>query len=230
MSSKSIHVRARICKIVADIMSSFSGKADLDEEIMDKVISRMVGTFIRDISPLVRETAVMALQRLQDPENTDDQVTRALLFHLENDPNYKVRQAVITSLAKRLKTMPYIIDRLYDNDEKVRRHTYLMMASFPVKSYKIADRSQFLNAGLYDRSDMVKKAVNNILLPNWIAAYDNNYVEFIKAIKIDSNDKELTKFRSLAQDALTTVFKYEFILSCSLVLTIFLLFQEAKYR
>lgn len=64
-----------------------------------------------------------------------------------------------------------------------------------------------MEAWLYDRSDVVKKAVSNILLPNWIAAYEQDYTEFIKAIKMDSSESELLKFRNLAQEALTTIFK-----------------------
>lgn len=188
-------------------MSSFSQRAEIDEKIMDEIIDRMIGTFIKDISPVVRQHAIMALQRLQDPENSEDQVTRAYIYHMESDPVSKVRQAAITAIAKKLPIFPHIIDRLHDNDERVRRHTYFQMASVPVKSYKIADRIEIMLAGLYDRSDMVKKAVHNILMPNWIAAYDNNYTDFVKAIKLDSNDNELIKFRSLAQDALSAVFK-----------------------
>lgn len=188
-------------------MCSFSQKAELDEKIMDQVIERMLNTFVKDISPVVRQNAIMALQRLQDPDISEDQVTRAYLFHMETDPVAKVRQAAITAIAKKLPVFPNILDRLSDNDEKVRRHTYLQMSSVAVKSYKIADRIKILFAGLNDRSEMVKKAVHNILIPNWIAAYENDYTEFIKAIKLDSNDSDLIKFRILAQDALFNIFK-----------------------
>lgn len=207
MTSKQFYVRARICQLVTHIMCSFSQKAEIDETIMDKVIERMLGTFIKDISPVVRQNAIMALQRLQDPENSEDQVTRAYIYHMETDPVAKVRQAAITAIAKKLQVFPHILDRLSDNDEKVRRHTYLQMASVPVKSYKISDRIKIMLAGLYDRSEMVKKAVLNILVPNWIAAYENDFTEFIKAIKLDANDNELIRFRGLAQDALIAIFK-----------------------
>lgn len=174
---------------------------------MDNIIERMIATFVKDISPVVRQQAIMAMQRLQDPDNSEDQVTKLYLFHMETDPIGKVRQAAVTAIAKKLPIIPCILDRLQDNDEKVRRHTYMQMASFPVKSYKIADRTKILLAGLYDRSDLVKKTVNNILMPNWIAAYDHDYTEFVKAIKLDSSDKELIKFRNLAQDALSAIFK-----------------------
>lgn len=174
---------------------------------MDGVIERMLGTFVKDISPVVRQNAIMALQRLQDPENTDDPVTKVYIYHMETDPVAKVRQSAITAIAKKQPIFPHILDRLQDNDEKVRRHTYLQMASVPVKYYKIVDRIKFLEAGLHDRSEMVKKAVNNVFLPNWIASYDYDYAEFVKAIRFDSSDKDLVKFRDLSQDALSAIFK-----------------------
>jgi condensin complex subunit 3 len=187
-------------------MTSFSQKAEIDEAIMDSVIERMMGTFVKDISPVVRMNAFMALQRLQDPENPEDPVTKVYIYHMESDPIAKVRQTAVTAIAKKLPIINHILDRLQDNDEKVRRHTYLQMAAVPVKSYKIVDRIKFLDAGLHDRSELVKKAVNNVFLPNWIASYDYDYTEFIRAIKLDAVDKDLVKFRELAQDALSAIF------------------------
>lgn len=202
-----VHVRTRICLLVTNTMASFSVRAELDEAIIEKITERML-FFMKDVSPLVRTQAVYALQRLQDPENTnEDPVTKAYIFHMESDPVPKVRQAAITAIAKKIHNIPSVLERLQDVDEKVRRHTYLQMASYSVKSYKIADRISILNNGLSDRSDMVKKAASNLMLSNWIGVYDYDYAEFIRAIKLDSNENELVKFRHLAEMALNEIFK-----------------------
>jgi condensin complex subunit 3 len=193
--------------IVAHIMMNFTQKAEIDEDIIENIIIRMQGTFVRDSNPIVRQNALLALQRLQDPDNMEDSVVRVYLFHLEHDPVAKVRTTVISSIAKKLNLMPYIIDRLQDIDEKVRRHVYQQMASFPVKSYRIIDRISFLKAGLNDRSEKVRDTIVNIFLPNWIAAYDRDYTEFIKSFKMDSSEKELASFRELSQKALDIVLK-----------------------
>jgi condensin complex subunit 3 len=65
--------------------------------------------------------AIVALQRLQDPDNSDDPVFKIYIFHMENDPSAKVRQAVVTSIGRNVFTIPYIIERLWDSDDKVRR-------------------------------------------------------------------------------------------------------------
>lgn len=191
---------------VTHIMCSFSQRAEIDEPIIEKLTDRML-YFMKDISPLVRAQAVLGLQRLQDPENPEDPVTKAYIYHMESDPAPKVRQAVITAIAKRINNMPSIIERLHDVDEKVRRHTYLQMASFSVKSYKIADRIAILSTGLNDRSEVVKKAVTNILLSNWIGVYDFDYAELIRAVKLDSTEKNIVQFRALAEQTLGEVFK-----------------------
>lgn len=207
MTSKVIHVRARICMFIAHIMTSFSGKAEIDEIIFENIAARINSTFVRDPSPLVRQNAILALQRLQNPDDKEDPVTKVYQFHLECDPVAKVRMTVITAIAKKLNMVSMMIDRLQDIDEKVRRHVYLQMSSFPVKTYRIIDRIAFLEAGLNDRSEKVTEVVANVLLPNWISAYERNYAELIKAIKMDSNDKELTSFRDLAEKTLEVLFK-----------------------
>lgn len=193
--------------LVAHIMTNFSPKAEIDENIIDNITSRMNGTFVRDPSPLVRQNALLALQRLQNPDDKDDAILKVYQFHMESDPVAKVRMTVITAIAKKLSLIPNIIERLQDIDEKVRRHVYLQMASFPVKTYRIIDRISFLEAGLNDRSEKVAEVVANVFLPNWISAYDKDYAELIKAIKMDSSDKELSSFRSLAEKALDVLFK-----------------------
>ena len=187
-------------------MSSFSSQAEIDESIIEKITERML-YFIKDVSPLVRAQAVLGLQRLQDPDNNEDLVTKAYTYHMEFDPAPKVRQAVITAIAKKIVNMPNILERLHDVDEKVRRHTYLQMASFSVKTYKIADRITILNTGLNDRSESVKKAVSNILLYNWVGVYDYDYAELIRAVKLDSCEKDLVQFRKLAEQTLEEIFK-----------------------
>lgn len=206
LSANDAHVRVRLCSLVTHIMSSFSQKAELDESIIENITDRML-YFMKDVAPSVRAQAVLALQRLQDPDNPDDLVTKAYIYHMESDPVSKVRQATLSAIAKKIQNMPSLIERLRDVDEKVRRHCYLQLATFSVKSYKIVDRISILNNGLNDRSDIVKKAVVNILLANWIGVYDYDYAELIRAIKIDSCEKELVKFRKLADQTLTEVFK-----------------------
>ena len=131
-------------------------EAALDDSICDRIMGYMINR-LRDINPNVRVQAILALQRLQVPDNPDDIILKTYQFHLNSDPSPKVRQAVISSMGRNYNTIPYILERLWDIDEKVRKHTYLNMSSYPVKSYKVSQRLMLLEQGLYDRSDMVRK-------------------------------------------------------------------------
>lgn len=195
----------RLCQFIRFIINSFSTSAEIDDEIYETITGSMMD-FIKDISPLVRVQAVLSLHRLQNPEDQGDVVTKAYQYHLEFDPSPKVRQAVMTSIAKNVISMNCIMDRLHDCDEKVRRHTYIQMSSYPVKQHPITHRLEFLECGLYDRSEYVRKAVCNIMLQNWIAAYEKKYNQFVAAIKLDSKEEDIQRFKKIAYQALSEIF------------------------
>lgn len=148
------------------------------------------------------------MQRLQSPDDINDKIVRIYLHHMSFDPSVIVRQTVITAIGRNLHTVPYILERLWDTDDRVRRHVYLQMSSYPVKSYKVVQRLIILEQGLHERADAPKKVVRNVLLPQWLEAYNNNYIDFVSGLKIDANEEELERFRKIAKLALLEVFKY----------------------
>ncbi|KAL1398660.1 hypothetical protein pipiens_008788 [Culex pipiens pipiens] len=160
----------------------------LDDDICDRILKYQV-----------RVQAVLTLQRLQSPEDPEDDVFCIYIFHMVSPI---VRQAVITSLGRKYRTIPYILGRLWDVDERVRRHTYIQMSSYPVKQYKVSQRLTFLEQGLNDHSDKVQRVVKNVLIPQWFESYQKNYVAFVKALKIDAEEKEMERFAKTAKLAL----------------------------
>ncbi|XP_055374016.1 condensin complex subunit 3 isoform X2 [Condylostylus longicornis] len=200
------HIRYRLCQFVNIILCALGPEAALDDCICDNIMSYM-NTRLSDINPNVRVQAILALQRLQNPDNPDDIILKTYQFHLGADPSPKVRMAVISSIGRNFNTIPYILERLWDIDEKVRRHTYLNMSSYPVRSYKVAQRLTFLEQGLNDRSDMVKKVVSSVMLPQWLESYNKDYIELISALKLDANEAEIDRFRKTAKLALKEMFK-----------------------
>lgn len=101
------------------------------------------------------------MQRLQIPDDPDDHIVKMYTFHLASDPSVAVRQAVLTCLGRNTHTIPVILERLWDIDEKVRWHVYVHMSNYPVKTYKVAYRLTFLEQGLNDRLDAVRKVCRN---------------------------------------------------------------------
>lgn len=120
---------------------------------------------------------------------------------------FQVRQAVITAVAKIKKTIPYIIGRLWDVDEKVRRHTVLQLSKYPVRSYMVAQRLKILEQSLKDPSVIVKTALTKIMLPQWIECYQKDYLNFLTGLKIDATEEELSNFKRVSIDVLTEIFK-----------------------
>uniref|UniRef100_A0A8D8BQC3 Condensin complex subunit 3 n=1 Tax=Culex pipiens TaxID=7175 RepID=A0A8D8BQC3_CULPI len=203
--SQNAIVRFRICQFVNMVLNAMGPEASLDDDICDRILKYHLER-MRDVTPSVRVQAVLALQRLQNPEDPEDDVFRIYIFHMESDVSPIVRQAVITSLGRNYRTIPYILERLWDVDERVRRHTYIQMSSYPVKQYKVAQRLTFLEQGLNDHSDKVQRVVKNVLIPQWFESYQKNYVAFVKALKIDADEKEMERFAKTAKLALGEIF------------------------
>ncbi|XP_014086147.2 condensin complex subunit 3 [Bactrocera oleae] len=204
--SRNPHIRFRICQFVNMILKALGQEAALDDAICDRILEYMLHR-LHDTSPNVRVQAILAMQRLQVPDNPDDPVLRAYQFHLCSDPSSRVRQAVITCMGRNYHTIPYILDRLWDIDEKVRRHTYLHMSSYPVRSYKVSQRLTLLQQGLNDRSDAVRKVVVTIMLQQWIESYQKDLIALISALKLDSSESEIDRFRKVTKQTLKELFK-----------------------
>ncbi|XP_058066104.1 condensin complex subunit 3 [Anopheles bellator] len=197
-------VRFRICQLVNLTLNALGSDATLDDTICDKILRIMLER-MRDSSQHVRVQAVLALQRLQDPTTPEDGVSRAYIYHLDKDPAAKVRQTIITSLGRNYRSLPHIIERLWDVEERVRRHTYMQMSSFPVRQYKVSQRLKFLEQGLEDHSESVRKVVRNVMIPQWIESYQRDYVAFIEGLKIDADDQEIERFHKTSKMVLFEV-------------------------
>ncbi|XP_033250681.1 condensin complex subunit 3-like [Drosophila miranda] len=204
--SSSPHVRYRICYFVNLILETLGPNAALDDTQCDEILETMLER-VKDVSAGVRKQAVLAMQRFQIPDNPVDPVVCAYQFHLSADPLSSVRQCIITCMGRNYITVPYILQRLWDVDEKVRRHTYVNMCNYPVRAYRVAQRLTLLEQGLNDSSANVKKTVVNIMLKALIDSYQQNYVALIAALKLDSSEEELVRFRSVTKQMLREIFE-----------------------
>lgn len=188
------------------ILKELGPNAALDDTQCDEILEAMLDR-VKDVAPSVRKQAVLAMQRLQVPDNPKDPVVVAYQYHLSADPSPSVRQCIITCMGRNYITVPYILQRLWDVDEKVRRHTYVNMCNYPVRSYKVAQRLTLLEQGLNDSSATVRKTVINYMLKAWIESYQQNYVSLTAALKLDSNEEELLRFRRVAKQMLRVIFE-----------------------
>ena len=84
-------------------------------------------------------------------------MTQIFVFHLGYDPCPLVRQAVISSIARSEYTIPFIIERLWDVDVRVRRSVLAHMSNFSFNKCTVEQRLQLIEQGLDDSSDTVRK-------------------------------------------------------------------------
>lgn len=149
-------IRFRICQFVNLLLDSLGDEAVLDDDICDTIINYMSDK-LQDLNASVRIQAIRALQRLQVPDDENDDIIKLYQFHLSHDPSNKVRMSILSAIARTPFTLPAIIDRLQDVDQGVRRQCLLQMASYPVQALSIEQRLSFITCGLNDRSENVQK-------------------------------------------------------------------------
>lgn len=200
------NVRYRMCQFVNTLLSLMGSEVALEDYICRNITKYMLDR-LSDLSAAVRVQAIKALQRLQLPNEPDDEIYQSYLFHLANDPSSAVRMAVVSAIERNFQTIPSIMERLWDIDENVRRHTFMEMSRYPVKTYRVMQRITFLERGLNDESKSVREMVTRVLLPQWLESYGSKYIAFVAALKIDSNEIELERFVKIAKQSLFSLFK-----------------------
>lgn len=88
-SSADSHSRFRLCFFVNALLSAMGPEAQLDDSICNDIQQYMIER-MRDTNQNVRLQAVYALQRLQNPDDSEDRVIQCYIFHIDNDPSPKV--------------------------------------------------------------------------------------------------------------------------------------------
>ncbi|CAH2237059.1 jg9550 [Pararge aegeria aegeria] len=172
---------------VVEFVSTFCTKLDDEEEFLMFIIEIIFDLErLQDTRSAVRCRAALALQRLQNPMEPDDEVTRAYRFHMSCDPNSSVRRAIIMSIAKCSRNVPFVLERLCDVDEAVRRAAFLYISAISVTQLKVRQRVLTLKVGLTERSPRVRRAVEEILIPGWLSSFKGNIIDLLKAIRLDN--------------------------------------------
>ncbi|KAL0867738.1 hypothetical protein ABMA27_008464 [Loxostege sticticalis] len=198
-------VRYRASQLLAAVLSALGEDASLDDDLCDKLLASQMQR-LQDTRGAVRCRAALALQRLQNPMEPDDEVTRAYRFHMSCDPSSSVRRAVVMSIAKCTRNVPYVLERLCDVDEAVRRAAFLYIAGVNVTQLRVRQRVLTLKVGLTERSPRVRRVVEEILVPGWLATFQGNIIDLLKAIRLD-NAHDAKDSQYVAGKLLETLFK-----------------------
>lgn len=198
-------VRYRASQLLAAVLAALGEDASLDDDLCDKLLASQMQR-LQDTRGAVRCRAALALQRLQNPMEPDDEVTRAYRFHMSCDPSSSVRRAVVMSIAKCTRNVPFVLERLCDVDEAVRRAAFLYIAALNVTQLRVRQRVLTLKVGLTERSVRVRRVVEEILIPSWLSSFQGNIIHLLKAIRLD-NAHDAKDSQYVAGKLLESLFK-----------------------
>ncbi|XP_030421268.1 condensin complex subunit 3 isoform X2 [Gopherus evgoodei] len=185
-SANSHAVRLRVCQLVNKLLGSMPENAQIDDDLFDKINEAML-IRLKDKIPNVRLQAVLALARLQDPNDENCPVVNVYNALLENDSNAEVRRAVLSCIAPSAKTLPKIVGRTMDVKEAVRKLAYEVLAEkVHMRALSIAQRVKLLQQGLNDRSDAVKEVVQKKLLQAWLRLTEGDVLELLHRLDVEN--------------------------------------------
>lgn len=177
-------VRYRSCQILAKIMSSINNQQFIEEDLFDKLTDAMIER-LKDINSRVQVQAISAIFRLQDPNDKNCGVIKALIYLINHDPNWQVRFQALSNVAFSKQTLPHIIDRVRDSHPIVRRKAlFILSEKVLIKYITIEKRLFILNYSLKDDDSSVLETCCKKLLPSWLAFKENNMIKLLKALDV----------------------------------------------
>lgn len=177
-------VRYRCCQLLAKLMGAMSNDQFIDEELFDEMCDAMLER-LKDISSRVQVQAINSIHRLQDPNDRQCRVIKALLFLMNYDPNWQVRFQALSNIAFSKNTLPHIIERVKDVHATVRRKALMILSEkVLIKFISIERRLFILNYSLKDIDEGVVDTCCKKLLPSWLTVKENNVVKLLKALDV----------------------------------------------
>lgn len=72
-------VRFRVCQLVNKLLNNLGEEAQIDDDLYDRIYECMLER-MRDKKPIVRVHAILAINRLQDPNDHDCPVINGKVF------------------------------------------------------------------------------------------------------------------------------------------------------
>ncbi|ESO01922.1 hypothetical protein HELRODRAFT_161124 [Helobdella robusta] len=175
-------VRFRVCQLINKLLIDLGDNANIDDVLYQQIYDSML-TRLSDICPVVRTHAVLALKRLQDPENDACPIIEAFLTLMSQDKNHEVRKAVLSSIAVCMKTLEPILKRTRDVNHQVRRMAFkIITENVNVKILTIAQRVSLIRKGLKDNNDQIRDVCTNIMIQSWYRMMDQDIFKLLSVL------------------------------------------------
>ncbi|CAG9827001.1 unnamed protein product [Diabrotica balteata] len=197
-------IRIRSCQIINIILDNLVGvdiSISLCEYLEEYLLQRL-----RDPKNVVRQQAIIALYRLQEPGNPEDEILPEFIRLMNSDTFPKVRQLCVEKIAVRSDVIRYMLIRIRDNDPKVRVAAYKRLAGFP-KFLKISEKQQVLCSGFFDKCEEVNEFVKSTLIKSWLDFYDNDILKFMKSLRLDADEKDIKDTIEIFEKVLGVIFE-----------------------
>lgn len=195
--------------MLAKLMIAISNDQFIDEDLFDRLCDALLER-LKDINSRVQVQAISAIYRLQDPNDRDCRVIKALLFLMTYDPHWQVRYQALSNVAFSKMTLPDIIDRVRDPNPNVRRKAlHILSEKVLIKFISIEKRLFILNYSLKDDDPGVLETCTKKLLPSWLAFKENDVCKLLKALDVvgATETAELMLNKMYADSSLDTLCK-----------------------
>uniref|UniRef100_A0A0A9WEY1 Condensin complex subunit 3 n=1 Tax=Lygus hesperus TaxID=30085 RepID=A0A0A9WEY1_LYGHE len=189
-SCKTQAVRFRCCEFMNRLLHNMDDQAVLYDDVYEKIASTMLER-LQDKVPTIRAQAVMALQRLQVPTDSNCPIMKAFLFHMERDPSPDVRARVVKHVAVTPRVLPILFERIYDVKSTVRKEAFKALSRLRVVKLSIKQRQKICSAGLADKSEPVKSFVLNNMMFTWYKQCDCDYITFLKVLFVETMEEDI---------------------------------------
>ena len=181
-------VRYRACQTIANIISSMSGDAVIEDDLWANLISTLTPR-LRDKAPNVRMWAIKALMRLQDGENDEDEVISEYMRLMSSDVSAAVRVAAVDNICVCKRTLKALLSRVRDIKSEVRIAAYERISKeVDIRHMSTSMRNMVLQFGLHDRDLCVKAAARDLVL-KWTADLDNKVPKLLQLINLSQNEE-----------------------------------------
>ena len=194
-SSKAVRLRSvQLVVAILDLLSDedAEGGFEIDEGVFSTLVECM-SKRSHDKNAPVRLEAVLALSRLQNPEDKEDPVIGLFLHAMEVDPSPLVRKAILTNIAITAPTLRQILHRIRDSNDNVRAAAFRVLSEkVDVRSLSLKQKVSVVSTGNGDRSPVVRNIFSSMVRDQWLESLSTEHdpLAVIRCINPSENEKE----------------------------------------
>lgn len=84
---------------------------------------------------------------------------------------------------------------------------YSRCADIGPRLFKIITRQQILQCGFKDDNKQVRTIFLENLLPKWLIAYNNNFLDFLSGLKLDADEDDIINTQEVSKQVMEVFFR-----------------------